>query len=1272
MRNLKKLLALVLAMVMAFSMMLTASAVDYKDYGDKDSIPAEFVEAVKVLTGLKVMQGDEGGFRPGASITRAEAAAVIYRVATGDVTDAQVNIYSDYGRFTDVNKDDWFAGYVGYCQNAGYIKGTSPTTFNPYGNVTGYEVLAMILRVVGYGKNDEFTGSEWQVNVAALAKQLQVTKNVVNANFETTLNYAARRDVVADLVFQTMATVPTVTYTPALAYNDKQNVLGGYFNPTLGQKVFGLNYGDWDTIDRWGRPGYKWYSDGSDSGTYTTATGATAGTAYVIPAGHPIYEGGSAIATIEAKPTKEYTTTVKECDVAHDLEIKVEDEFVLYVNGDSKVATDAIDPITTTYKIVATDTVTKVGGQGRLTEFYYGATSPWAGKLGDRVVMIDTMLAQVTNVTPAKLDVNDHVITPAKLEVTIYDGGVTNAPSGNNGNSKRIISKPASSADNWEYGKGDMILIHAYTNKGARMETPPNNTKLEAAAFETDPVIGTDNPTTTLWEGTNVAVEKKAESFTGKQTTAYWNANKHQVDGKDYDDQLELFLDRAGQATNTTFTWWQDLYGNIIGITDSQATFGVITSIYASISQGEADTTGRVKAMANVKYADGTTGTVAIDKFLMSCAGTANAPTVPTAAGTKSTVPNTQLTSGANTVELWPRFESTNDSAFNPAMTVGVPTVNMSATNDAVAQGFLYLAPSTVTNNDAHFNNTTRYQQDSYGILFDHMFQFAIASDNSVVAIEVAGSTNPATPNQGLYADKYNNMAGNTANENGKIFKNLSYMVLNNDNATAGGTAGTINTVYLDNETQIMVYNGGAGVATYNGVGDLPGDVTLGLGTEVDWADTDGDGRANYVYVQGTIPGIVTYNLFYNNGGGAQWNGTTGTITGYLNGKAETVTFNNYSLYSTVNNSQSYDAHLFALQITNGIVTSVMYADNEASANWGQLILANYNSGTAVDKTGVQLKFDTGATATPGTVNNISTSSTGAAGSEFKTGTANGNSYTVSTEAVYWHDSIDVDVAAGLSNVAYERVSQGHKIVVSGATTFVAGGANTAGANVEYWIAPNCDIIGELEWLNMRECDVTMVYEAGTINSVIQLYISTDPDVTPVDPDALVVPGNRPYGASVVYATTGAALVSNATGGVRDRVVYGTVAPTYNGGDPFLTTMNAAGAADQPAANAIAAREIFFPYSVTAGTNTVLTIRDQNGALAYSARQTATGTGDCYMVDFTAKANNTSAINGMTNNDGIPLLITNALGNSMTYTFEITTTNATGTVVLSTGSFGMN
>ncbi len=244
MRNLKKFLALVMAMVMAFSLMLSASAANTaKDFDDASSITEAFVEATDVLTGMKVFQGDEGGFRPADTITRAEVAALIYRLATGDVDDVRSGAYANYGNFTDVAESDWFAGYVGYCANAGYIKGKTPTTFDPYASVTGYEALAMILRAIGYDKNGEFTGSTWETNVSALATQLGILTNIKTTHYGNTLYLASRRDVVAELLFQADAKVNMVNYTPAFGYQpygDEGGVTGAAKNPTLGEKIFGL------------------------------------------------------------------------------------------------------------------------------------------------------------------------------------------------------------------------------------------------------------------------------------------------------------------------------------------------------------------------------------------------------------------------------------------------------------------------------------------------------------------------------------------------------------------------------------------------------------------------------------------------------------------------------------------------------------------------------------------------------------------------------------------------------------------------------------------------------------------------------------------------------------------------------------------------------------------------------------------------------------------------------------------------------------------------
>ena len=212
MRNLQKILALALALIMSFSLVVTANAA----FSDEADINETYSEAVNVLSGLEVFRGyTDGSYQPQASITRAEVAAIIYRIATGDVEDRQVSLYSDYNRFTDVASGSWYAGYVNYCANAEYIQGYGDGRFGPNDPVTGYQALAMILRAVGYGKMNEFTGSNWAVQTAARANTLKISRNVTAA----LLGSPASREVVAELLFRSIL-VPTVDYNQFNGYTE--------------------------------------------------------------------------------------------------------------------------------------------------------------------------------------------------------------------------------------------------------------------------------------------------------------------------------------------------------------------------------------------------------------------------------------------------------------------------------------------------------------------------------------------------------------------------------------------------------------------------------------------------------------------------------------------------------------------------------------------------------------------------------------------------------------------------------------------------------------------------------------------------------------------------------------------------------------------------------------------------------------------------------------------------------------------------------------------
>ena len=238
----KKLLAMVLALVMTLSLAVSATAA-FKDVKDIDET---YAESAAVLNGLGVFKGYEEkdgtfSFQPKNAITRAEVAAIVYRIYTGDVKDAYVKNYETYNKFGDMAGAGWAKGYIGYCANAALVKGYPNGTFVPSGKVTGYEVLAMILRAVGYDQKNEFTGADWALHVAEIAERQGILDNVKGVD----LNAPATREVVAELLFQSI-NVPMVTYTAAFGYqnvglNEKADNKLFAKNETLGTKNFKLD-----------------------------------------------------------------------------------------------------------------------------------------------------------------------------------------------------------------------------------------------------------------------------------------------------------------------------------------------------------------------------------------------------------------------------------------------------------------------------------------------------------------------------------------------------------------------------------------------------------------------------------------------------------------------------------------------------------------------------------------------------------------------------------------------------------------------------------------------------------------------------------------------------------------------------------------------------------------------------------------------------------------------------------------------------------------------
>ena len=395
----------------------------------------------------------------------------------------------------------------------------------------------MILRAVGYDKNNEFSGADWALHVAQTAQQLGVLDNVAKT---TDLNAPASRELVAELLFQGIQKAQ-VTYTPAFGYvTDK--VINTKTN-SLGEKNFKLASAV--ASDKWGRPATKW--------TYNTGDKST---------------------TFVSKADVSYTKAVAECDVAHDLGLSADTAYTLIVNG---------QPQTTTYTVNLTDTVTKMGAQGRLFEVYKDAKT---------IVMIDTFLAKVTYVADITYDAQGHVKTPATITLEVYDAKT--AP-------KTTALTLKDYDNNYGYAKDEYVLVNAYTNT-------VNSATVSGKVYNNDKQYA--------------EIVGKATSIEGAQSVIYWNAQQHNVEGTVYDDAVKFYLDEAAQK-DAKYTWYFDSYNNLIGAVEIAAanSYGVINSIWWA---GNA-TDGSGVAKANVTYVDGTTAQVDVSEMTYKTTESGNA-----------------------------------------------------------------------------------------------------------------------------------------------------------------------------------------------------------------------------------------------------------------------------------------------------------------------------------------------------------------------------------------------------------------------------------------------------------------------------------------------------------------------------------------------------------------------------------------------------------------------------------------------------------------------
>ena len=224
MKNLKKVLALVLAFACAFTMFAGAAFTDSAD------IKVD-TEVVDTLVSLGVVNGyDDGSFKPNGTVTRAEMAKMIYVLRTGNSDASAYN--DDKTSFTDIGSH-WARGYIKYCQSLGIIAGKSNTKFCPNDKVTAQEAAKMLLVTLGYNATKAgLTGANWASKTNALADENGLLEDV-----NTSFTSACPRQYAAQLIYNTIF-AHTVTLRDGEYTN--MNLLGTDKLETVGEKYMSM------------------------------------------------------------------------------------------------------------------------------------------------------------------------------------------------------------------------------------------------------------------------------------------------------------------------------------------------------------------------------------------------------------------------------------------------------------------------------------------------------------------------------------------------------------------------------------------------------------------------------------------------------------------------------------------------------------------------------------------------------------------------------------------------------------------------------------------------------------------------------------------------------------------------------------------------------------------------------------------------------------------------------------------------------------------------
>ncbi len=277
----KKILSLVLALMMVFSIVPAVFADDAVTTAAKDSA---YQDAIDFLGLIGLYKGGDG-HADSDGVTRWQMALYVARVLTGRTEDAYWKTTENNSGFADVDEylndsESYIVGAVSYAANKGIINGYGDGNFGPNDGITYRDALTMVVRALGI--TYPASGYPWSYvtkadelglmdGITGVGQTEEISREVVAQILYNAVNADVDGKTIAEEVFGVGEMTVIITASNKVAYEGSTTVLRDGFV-------------QFAAIDDQGNPtGAKYHVAATEFGLTTdNAENAAVGTNYQI------------------------------------------------------------------------------------------------------------------------------------------------------------------------------------------------------------------------------------------------------------------------------------------------------------------------------------------------------------------------------------------------------------------------------------------------------------------------------------------------------------------------------------------------------------------------------------------------------------------------------------------------------------------------------------------------------------------------------------------------------------------------------------------------------------------------------------------------------------------------------------------------------------------------------------------------------------------------------------------------------------------------------